>query len=151
MPSHISKAKITIFGAGGGGAGCRYYPNYGGNGGQGGNATVYLSGISGTYTINIGVGGAPGYSANSVGQPGGTSSFSNLIYAYGGAGGNRQSNPRPADGATGGITVNSGQYIGSAQLYSPNSGVGGVGAACLTDGNPRGGVTGQDGSVIIEY
>lgn len=74
VPSGVTRARVTVIGGGGAGA------NFGGqNGGYGGVAIAYVTGISGTITITVGAGGTSNGS-------GGTSSFGSYVSATGGAG-----------------------------------------------------------------
>jgi hypothetical protein len=101
-PASTTTARVTIFGGGGGGAGGQSSipSRTGGNGGAGGIATVLVTGLSGSYPITIGSGGAASSS-------GGTSSFSSLISATGGGGGA----PNVSHGSPGTITISSGTAI----------------------------------------
>ena len=127
-PQGVTQITIELWGGaggGGGGAGGKDYPfpygcssngwNYtGGNGGKGGsggyNKTVVAVVPGSTYSIIIGAGGTGGAGGIGVvqqstsvggnGQNGGTTSFHNIISAFGGLGG------------AGGSSQNAGQYQG---------------------------------------
>ena len=162
-PSGITRAVISCIGGGGGGGstGGKYA-------GTGGFGIVYITGLSGTYTVTVGAGGASG-------AAGSTSSFGSIISCTGGAASGA------ADGARGSATISSGTAIqtgsvlneanntGNGRLfqfgyggytYTPigtaaqtwtkgqfwHPGAGGVGNA--TAGNRTGGFSGL---VVIEY
>ena len=89
IPAGITKAKVTIQGAGGGGAcsisGC----NSGGNGGGGGATIKYVTGLTptGTVACTIGAGGSGGNGGAVPGGAGGTTSFGAYCSVTGGGGG----------------------------------------------------------------
>lgn len=106
-PSGITKVNIFIFGGGGGGAN-----GYGaGKPGSGGSAWVQLTGLSGSYTLTIGAGGAGG----APGSAGGTTSFGSLVSATGGAGQTNGTNF-----ANGTVTVSSGTTLRNFVLPAAN-------------------------------
>jgi hypothetical protein len=73
-PTGITKARVSVVGAGGGG----YVINFGG--GRGGYAKAFVTGISGPVNITVGVGGIGGGSPTSGGQ----SSFGTFVTTTGG-------------------------------------------------------------------
>ena len=86
----IPASTIFIQMVGGGGAGAA--GDGASHGGSGGGAGEYvetmLTGLSGTISITIGAAGVGNSVLGSGGGPGGTTSFSTLLYARGGGGGN---------------------------------------------------------------
>jgi hypothetical protein len=163
VPSGITRAVITCMGGGGGGGTVT-----GNTGGSGGFGMVYITGLSGTYTVTVGAGGASGAS-------GGTSSFGSIVSCTGGGGGGA------SPGAMGTATISSGTAIqngsiseryndrGNAelqqfgwQMYNPDTGTtaantwtkgqkchpGIAGTGSTTAGNRKGGFSGL---VMIEY
>jgi len=163
VPAGITRAVITCMGGGGGG-GTTTNSNVGGSGGFG---IVYITGLSGTYTVTVGAGGASG----AAGQ---TSSFGSIISCTGGGGGGA------TPGTMGTATISSGTAIqngsvaerfndrGNAemnefgfQLFNDAGGTGAVtwtkgqkfhpgigGLGNTTAGNRKGGYSGL---VIIQY
>lgn len=105
VPAGITRATITVVGGGGGGGATLA-------GGTGGYAKVYVTGLSGSYTVTIGAGGAGGAS----GTAGGTSSFGSIISCTGGA----------LAGANGTATVSSGTVINSGALFHDYNGTGNI-------------------------
>jgi len=101
-PAGVTRAKITVFGGGGGGSasGC------GSDGGCGGAGWNYFTVTPGTtYTVTIGNGGAGSISGN--GTTGTTTSFGALISATGGTG------ATPGNNGTNGSCANSLVYTGT--------------------------------------
>jgi hypothetical protein len=92
-PSGITRAVITCMGGGGGGGTAN-----GVMGGSGGFGIVYITGLSGTYTVTVGAGGA-------ATAAGGTSSFGSIISCTGGGGGGA------GVGTMGSATISSGTAI----------------------------------------
>jgi MBG domain (YGX type)/Cadherin-like beta sandwich domain len=118
VPSGVTSATITCYGAGGGsgGAVANSSDNASGGGGGGATATSTLS-VSGgqVYTVTVGAGGTAGANTGTNGGTGGTTTFTGTggtVTAAGGSGG-------------GGVTVASG---------SSGVGTAGVGAAAGTGG-----------------
>lgn len=105
VPSGITKARVTVIGAGGGGGGSS--GGGGGYGGLGGLAVAQLTGLSGSVTITIGTGGTG--SNSGAGTAGGTSSFGSAVSATGGGGG--ALNSGYARAASGAGTVSSGTAL----------------------------------------
>lgn len=109
VPSGITKAKITVIGAGGGGSGNKTDgTSMGAFGGNGGVAIGILTGLTGSYTVTVGAGGTGGSggAGTSTGTAGGNSSFGTAISATGGGG---ASGDTAGTGGTG--TVSSGTVI----------------------------------------
>jgi hypothetical protein len=176
-PATTTKIKVTVVGGGGSGgvAGNPAPTSRGVGGGGGGYAQgIYTVAASSPFAVTIGTGGAAvstfvGPGGTTPGNSGGTSSFSSLISATGGAGGpSGTGNPGPGTGGTGsGGTVNiqgesssgspqqilsgGASLLGFTNLSSGASGQNyGAGGAGL---NPNGGTSGSGtgGIVIVEF
>ncbi len=140
VPVGITSISVECYGGGGGGGGCTSLKNSTGGGGAGGsfnriNNIVVAPGA--VYNLVVGAGGA-GLSARN-GDPGGTSSFSNIVSAAGGAGGMVNGNPTPLNGTgadyTQGMIYNGGAGgTGTASSSSGSSGAGGGGAGNAGNG-----------------
>ena len=89
IPAGITKAKVTIQGAGGGGASSISTCQMAGNGGGGGATIKYVTGLTptGTVACTIGAGGAGAISGATNGGAGGTTSFGAYCSVTGGGGG----------------------------------------------------------------
>jgi hypothetical protein len=148
-PSGITKIKVYVVGAGGGGQSIS--SNQAASGGAGGLsiAVVDVSSIS-SVTVTLGSGGNGSSSSGTRGSSGGTSSFGSYVTATGGEGG--ISTHSPYDGGLGGIgttTVtgavesalntrgNGGQRTGSVNMQGsgPGSFFGGGGVGAHDTGN----------------
>ena len=178
VPSGITKAKITVIGAGGGGSGNKTdRSSMGAFGGNGGVAIGILTGLSGSYSITVGTGGTGGSggSGTSTGTAGGNSSFGTAISATGGGGASgdtagthgtgtvssgtviRQSArglpaPYEVSGVAKNGTLNGGAAAPSAYSVSDIFGAGLGGASSLAiSGTAYTGGGGIGGVVIIEY
>ena len=91
-PDGITKIKVIAIGAGGGGGGssCTYYQS--GGGGSGAYIEDIITVSPGQiYPITIGIGGIAGTPTYNVGATGGATSFSTLVIAGGGSGGDFRS------------------------------------------------------------
>ena len=145
VPSGGIKCDILVVGGGGGGG-------FDGSGGGGGgevkyytnNITTFKTGDSytlteGTYTVNVGTGGAAGVNINSVGTNGTISEIKNnlgttlLSAGGGGGGGSKLTNGNSALGGGGGGGMG-GSYIGGS-----STGSGGIGGNPYSGGNTGGG------------
>jgi hypothetical protein len=134
-----SNNKVHLYGAGGGGAGCRFDSDANtraaGSGGGGGGYTVvanFQASLGSTISYQIGLGGNGG-TANSNGENGGNTIWSNVTYtAGGGGGGTTASTPSSTPGLGGlGATYNGGNG-GSGSIVPPGGpsvGGGGGGGA----------------------
>jgi hypothetical protein len=110
VPTGITKAIITVIGAGGG-AGGTSSATAGGAGGGGGYAEAFVTGLSGSITITVGTGGTGGaIGIGTNGTAGGTSSFGALVSAAGGGGG-VAANLGGGAGTNGSGTVSSGTTL----------------------------------------
>lgn len=140
----ITNYSILIVG-GGGSAGMGDNFNFGpGGGGAGGVLSGTLSGLSGTYTVVVGSGGAGQPIQNSQGFNGTNSSFGAYI-AYGGGGGGGSSGSAFPNGKAGG-SGGGGDQFGSAGIsiqtsQAPLTGYGSAGDTTPSGGN-GGGATG---------
>ena len=147
IPNGVSKLKVTVAGAGGGGAsGDRYYDGvYGGTGGRGEGITKTVS-VTGSATCSITVGtggaagvqGASGHPTATNGQAGGSSSLkvgSTTITARGGGGGTAAH--RGSGAGTNGTSYNGGASGGQSGAYPAD--------------DFRGPKSGSNGWVYIEY
>jgi hypothetical protein len=103
VPTGITSALITIIGGGGGGNGSF-------QGGSAGFAIVFLTGLSGSYTVTVGAGGA-GNTGTSIASNGSTSSFGSFISCTGGNGATGSAN-----GISGSATISSGTNLKSGNL-----------------------------------
>lgn len=161
-PSGTTKARLTIAGGGGGG-------NTNSIGGCGGGGIVQLTGLSGSYTVTVGTGGAGSPNTASAGS-GTTSSFGAIVSASGGGGGSS------GTAANGTITVSAGTLLRGNNLSvtasapalsvvipslltsmnTPSAG-GPAGAFSTTTGNQTAGnggaknAAGGDGAVVVEF
>lgn len=136
----------TLWVIGGGGAGYRDKEGEGTNGrGGGGGGGGYAIGTATLtpgqgYSVTVGAGGGTG---NSIGSPGGTSSFSgpgvSVIATGGGAGqdrpGGQGGSPNGNPGSGDGSKEAPGNGAGGAGHYGPNGGYYGAGGNGNTNGN----------------
>lgn len=172
-PVGITRAKITVVGAGGGAS--NYVASQSGIGGGGGGAAIkYATVVPGTvYTATVGAGGAGGASGgNNAGVAGGTSSLAGTAFttvsATGGAGGNAVGTDAAGGiGSDGDINIPGGTGVGStsnsntppatggSSIFSGSTPLGTAGRGYGAGGGGRsgdvGGAAGADGVVIIEY
>lgn len=117
FPKPISGiAKVRGWGGGGGGGGTQGSGAFASAGGGGGYFEGVFTGIPGTQTITVGVGGTAGAASPTAGGTGGTTSFGSLATANGGGGGNAQSGAGYATGPAGGTST------GASLLISGSSG-----------------------------
>jgi hypothetical protein len=145
VPVGISQIDILIVG-GGGGAGMGQSGAWGpGGGGAGGLLNGTLTGVSGSYTIVVGSGGAGQGTQNTRGNNGTDSSFGSYV-AYGGGGGSAgRVVPNGSDGGSGGggdsfpAQASAGSSTQTSQ--SPLTGYGSAGNK-TTAGGYGGGATG---------
>ena len=107
------KAIVELWGPGGGGAGCNDNGSAGGGGGSGGYALYYLTGVSGTYSYQIGKGGQGSGNAN------GANGISNTTFTNGGT-------------IVTAFAGSGGTYIASSSAFK--FAAGGAGAAVSTSG-----------------
>jgi hypothetical protein len=162
-PTGITRAVIYCIGGGGGGGTVN-----GAVGGTGGFGGVYITGLSGAYTITIGTGGA-------AGAAGTTSSFGSIISSTGGAAGTTVAGANGSSTVSSGTTLKLGSVfndynslgsgklsqLGGPSLNKETSGSGAMtwsistvehpgatGAGSTTAGNRRGGFS---GIVFIQY
>lgn len=169
-PAGVVKAKVTVVAAGASGS---TSGNQNAGGAAGGTAIKILAvNPAVTYTAIVGTGGAAVVTANTAGNPGGSSSFSGSgittvsatggaaaasggAPALGGIGSNGDLNIRGGSGAGGVVNAGGQTAIGGASSLSGN-------APPNADGNPYGGgaggvynstvgKAGASGVVIIEY
>lgn len=133
VPAGVNRAKITVVGAGGGGAGCTPSgANFisGAGGGSGGTVIITLQGLTPGVVIpvTVGAGGAGGGSANTPGAVGGTSSFGTFASATGGNGGGWGTSQTSAGGA-------GGQGVGGQLNLAGGYGGDGMNAGYVLAGN----------------
>lgn len=133
VPAHVHFARISGCAGGGSGGGVtandtRYI---GGTGGTGGGALDYFITVAPgrTYAVKIGAGGA---STRGVGNPGGDTSFGDLLVLGGGSGGPQATigNRAPGPGANGaGVTAGAifGTVPTTPRITFPSEGVDGIG------------------------
>jgi hypothetical protein len=115
-PATVTTARITVIGGGGGGSTSSAPIGGGGVAGTGGLAIAQVSGLSGSYTVTIGAGGAGAPAGNGVsGASGGTSSFGALVSATGGS--TAPTGPATTVGTPGSGTVTSGTNIKTSSIY----------------------------------
>jgi hypothetical protein len=146
-PAYITDATIYAIGGGGAGGSIGASNNIAAGGGAGGQIAISnLTLTESSYTITIGAGGTP-VSGHNDGNPGGDTSFGNLVIATGGPGGGGG-----ADGA-GGVGVATGGtgtdfYKGGdgAAGNGGTSGGGGGGAGTTGAGGDASGITGGSGT-----
>lgn len=175
IPSGVTKVKITALGGGGGGAGvpgsCGFTVAY--NGGYGGTAIAYVTGLTpgDTISITVGAAGTAGASGNNAGGTGGTSSAASYASASGGVGGGISGGINGAGGAgtigtflgkgsPGGIfsNVNGSLFgIGGAIRTSDGTGNAGTGygapgsGGATSSGSSFAGGAGSAGMVLVEW
>jgi hypothetical protein len=110
-PAKGNMAFVQAWGPGGSGA--RGTSGGGGIRGGGGGGGAYecrwmpLADLASTVAVTVGAGGAARTSDNSLGLPGGSSSFGSHVVAYGGAGGGLSANGGGGGGGGGGGSVGS--------------------------------------------
>ena len=124
VPTGVTKARITVIGGGGGGANSALN-NY--NGGAGGIAIAYCTGISGTLTITVGTGGAAASGTSPPSTAGGTSSVTGTGVSLSATGGLAVTSA--ANAASGVGTVTTGVDLksgGGVQNSAPVAGNGGI-------------------------
>ena len=173
VPSGITAVKITVLGGGGGGAGvpgaCGFAAAF--NGGYGGTAIAFVTGLTpgGTISITVGAAGTAGTAGNNAGGNGGTSSAGAYASASGGVGGGNNSGTWGAGGAgttgtfigkgAGGATVINGSLfgIGGASRTSDGTGNAGTGYGAPGSGGATSsaatfaGGAGSAGMVLVEW
>lgn len=132
---------VEVLGAGGGGGGAALitsgYASAGSGGGSGSYAKHYLSSLSSSYVVTIGVGGTGGV-GNASGNAGGTSSFGSIVICPGGFAGRSL----VSSNTLGFTTIDSGTYTaitggnivsqnGNSSTFclrTANTGIGGYGS-----------------------
>lgn len=181
IPSGVTAVKVTVVGAGSGGAGGN--ANYYGPGGAGGGTAIkYLSGLTpgNTLSVTVGTGGSGGGSEMGTGAAGGNSTVSSntqiITTITGGGGGatawyntNIAGSGTPGTGTNGDINLYGGYgyqngqvwpYVesGSAAIFASRSyarvglyGEGGQGGARGGCGYGGAGGAGSSGIVIFEW
>ena len=171
VPSGITAVKITVSGGGGGGTGigpsCGFTVGY--NGGYGGTAIAYVTGLTpgGTISITVGAAGTAGAAGNNAGGTGGTSSAGSYASATGGVGGGL--NFYGAGGAgtvgtfigkgAGGANVINGSLFGIGGATRTTDGTGNAGTGYGAPGSAGGtssaatfaGGAGSAGMVLVEW
>ncbi len=156
IPAGVTRAKVTVIGAGGAGGTHATLP--GGGGGAGAQAVKIVTGLSPGQTIAVTVGASgasPSTASPSAGGSGGTSSFGPIVSATGGLGGGGGTAAATNTGGAGGLAfggdINSGGSSGTDALASaarggdgggPGAGRGGTGQ---TSGVTAGGYGGGGG------
>ncbi|WP_262916235.1 glycine-rich domain-containing protein [Aestuariivivens marinum] len=135
VPPGVTEITVECWGAGGGGT----QPN-GGGGGGGSYARSVLSGVSGSYTVIVGAGGAPGNSGGSSSFDGGT------VNAPGGVGATGIAGASGGSGGTGDVTYNGGNGAAGSSAQGGNGGGGGGGAGSTGPGGNATGTTGGTGT-----
>lgn len=158
VPSGVTKAFIYVAGGGGAGGSAQYSGSRGGSGGNGGRASVYLTSLTGSYSITIGSGGtAVDGSHNSYNNSGQTSSFGTIITCTGGGGGqNKKDGATGINGANGTVSITSGTRLELNSFPTPfvtgttTAGDGGTGASLAGAGVVLG-TSGANGLVAIFY
>ena len=158
VPSGVTKAFVYVAGGGGAGGCAQYSGSRGGNGGNGGRANVYLTSLTGSYSITVGTGGAAVDGANnSFNNSGTTSSFDTIITCTGGGGGqNKKVNATGTDGTSGTVSITSGTRLQLSSSPTPfvtgttTAGDGGAGAS-LAGASVVLGTSGANGLVAIFY
>lgn len=104
VPVGVTKAFVWVFGAAGGGYYNSAWPPAA-SGGQGGYASAYVTGLSGSVVVTVGVGGLG--ASNGTGTTptaGGASSFGSYVTANGGTAANPANTP-PTQGTVGTSTL----------------------------------------------
>jgi hypothetical protein len=143
--------KILVGGGGGGGGvggtnGGNMVAGYGGYGGAGQEVPfIWTAPNNNPVAVTIGAGGAGGINedGSTWGSSGGTTSFGNIVSAYGGQGGVRGAN------AHGGNVAASIQPIPTTGVKVVAAGIGGSGGS--QGATPGNGAAGRAGSVIIAW
>lgn len=145
VPEGVSKLRVAVVGAGGGGAL--------GSGAGGGYEEKIIDVTAGeTFTYTVGAGGDPGVVATATSAgPGSTTSFGGLISATGGAGGNGSTGGTPPAGGVGtggnvstsggpGTVATSTQYYpaGAASGHRYGNGTAGAAVSGSVHGTPGG-------------
>jgi hypothetical protein len=175
VPSGITAVKITVVGGGGGGAGvpgsCGFTAAF--NGGYGGTAIAFVTGLTpgGTISITVGAAGTAGAAGNNAGGTGGTSSAGAYASASGGVGGGvaAPTGTWGAGGAgttgtfigkgAGGATVINGSLFGIGGASRTSDGTGNAGTGRGAPGSGGGsssaatfaGGAGSAGMVLVEW
>ncbi len=159
VPVGVTRCKITVTGAGGGGG-----PSYGCSGAAGGSAIKYLTLSGGSITITIGTGGTTSGGAGNVGGSSSAVYGATTVTGTGGQGGNSQyvsggtgsggdinipAGSAPATAVNGGNGV-SANIWGAG--FTPAGGSWGAGASIYNSfGSPTTVANASNGVVIIEY
>lgn len=157
-PAGTTKAFVYVAGGGGAGGCAQYSGSRGGSGGNGGRANVYLTSLTGSYSITIGSGGtAVDGSNNSYNNSGQTSSFGTIITCTGGGGGqNKKDGATGINGANGTVSITSGTRLQLNSFPTPfvtgttTAGDNGTGAS-LVGASVVLGTSGANGLVAIFY
>ena len=150
VPAGVTKARVTVVGGGGNGAGVGGGQPDGmsGGGGGAGGVAIEIVDLSGVSSVSV-----------TVGTSGGTTSFGSFLSATGGAAGTSTNGPGGVGGAGSGgdinITGNTGGGGGQAQAPGGSGwfglpGAGGRGSPFTSGGGIVNGGSGQTGIVIIE-
>lgn len=139
VPAGVTKIRARVWGGGGGGGGSTGASGGAGGGGGGAYAESVLSVTPGTtYTVTVGSGGSGG-SGRQNGTAGGQSSFSTLVRAGGGSGGQW-------DGPDG-ISASGGTGSGQITISGGGGGIGGTNEQDGSGGDsPLGGMGGVSGT-----
>ena len=158
IPAGVTAVKVTVIGGGGGGGsgywggydGCCYSHSAGGNGGSGGVAFKYLTGLSGglTLAITVGLGGSNASAGGTSSVSSGSQTISGISATGGGAGTNGTGNigyGSTVNGTNGGFGSPSNYdygIVGVAGSWSLGGGItgfgfgfGGVPSATSSNGN----------------
>lgn len=136
VPSGVTRARVTVIGAGG--AGGYHSTNPGGGGGSGGRGQQWITGLTpgSAIAVTVGASGVPSGSPGSGGA-GGTSSFGSYVSATGGFGG----------GGGGGASIGGGPgYAAGAQVFFSGSYGGDAAVASGRGGDGGGPCAGKAGS-----
>lgn len=119
IPTGITAVKVTVLGAGGGGAAVNNSfcpPNPGGAGGAGGMAISYLTGLTSGNTISVTIGGGGTAGTGTNGAAGGTGGASSI------SSGSQSISTVTANGGGGGTNVTPGQTLNQPGLGGTASG-----------------------------
>lgn len=171
IPTGITAVKVTVVGAGGGGA--NYTPCYGTSGGGGAGATAikYLTGLTpgNTLTVTVGAGGATASSGGTSSVASGTQSITTITSTggsaggtvLGGAGGAASNGDINSGGGYGAIGPGGSSSFGSGSTVAVAAavpaatarGAGGGGGGTYSGGGSNGntGGAGAAGVVIFEW
>jgi hypothetical protein len=151
-PANTTNAFVLAIGGGGGGGGAQQFSQPEGpsqNPGSSGGNSIFAAGVypvtaSTPYAVTVGAGGNAGTNANAPasgnpGNPGGASSFGNLLTVNGGGGG-AGGPPAPQPANTGNAplaqtTANVGPTASVTALMIQNPGSSGVGGTQQANGN----------------